>query len=87
MIMIKTLLYTGIRISELINVKISDIDFESCQIRINKGKGGKNRIVPFPFSFREILSMYVTQVQAKNPYIFLSLHGKNLSLIEEFVRF
>jgi len=65
MVMIKTLLYTGIRVSELIRVKISDVDFERCQIRINQGKGGKDRVVPFPMSFREILSMYVTQIQGK----------------------
>jgi integrase/recombinase XerD len=65
MVMIKTLLYTGIRVSELIRVKISDVDFERCQIRINQGKGGKDRVVPFPMPFREILSMYVTQIQGK----------------------
>jgi integrase/recombinase XerD len=65
MVMIKTLLYTGIRVSELIRVKISDVDFERCQIRINQGKGGKDRVVPFPMVFREILSMYVTQIQGK----------------------
>jgi integrase/recombinase XerD len=78
MVMIKILLYTGIRVSELIRVKISDIDFERCQIRINQGKGGKDRVVPFPIVFREILSMYVT---------FLSHHGRRLILIEESVKY
>lgn len=44
-VMIKILLYTGIRVSELINVKISDVDTNSCQIKINQGKGRKDRIV------------------------------------------
>lgn len=80
MVMIKTLLYTGIRVSELINVKISDIDLERCQIRINQGKGGKDRVVPFPFSFREILSMYVTQIQEKKAvYFFESSWKKSYS--------
>lgn len=70
LVMIKTLLYTGIRVGELIKVKISDIDFDKCQIRINRGKGGKDRVVPFPASFREILSMYVTQIQEKK-YVYL----------------
>lgn len=47
-IIIKTLLYTGVRVSELVKIKISDIDLDSCQIRINHGKGSKDRIVPFP---------------------------------------
>jgi integrase/recombinase XerD len=80
MIMIKTLLYTGIRVGELIKVKITDIDFEKCQIRINRGKGGKDRIVPFPTSFREILSMYVTQIQEKKfVYLFESSWKKAYS--------
>jgi integrase/recombinase XerD len=80
MIIIKTLLYTGIRVSELVNLKISDIDFERCQIRINQGKGGKDRIVPFPFSFREILSVYTAQMQEKQAvYLFESSWKKSYS--------
>ena len=44
--MLETLYGTGIRVSELINIKISDIDFNECFIRIY-GKGSKERIVPF----------------------------------------
>ena len=65
MVMIKTLLYTGIRVSELIRVKISDVDLEQCQIRINQGKGRKDRVVPFPVAFREILSVYIVQSNVK----------------------
>lgn len=80
LVMIKTLLYTGIRVSELIRVKISDVDFDECQIRINRGKGGKDRVVPFPISFREILSMYVTQIQGqKAVYLFESSWKKAYS--------
>jgi len=80
LVMIKTLLYTGIRVGELIKVKISDIDFDKCQIRINRGKGGKDRVVPFPLSFREILSMYVTQIQEKKAvYLFESSWKKAYS--------
>ena len=53
MVLIKILLYTGIRVQELVDLKINDIDFERAQIRINQGKGHKDRIVPFPKSFRE----------------------------------
>ena len=48
MILIKILLYTGARVKELVNMKIDEIDFDRCQIRINEGKGGKDRVVPFP---------------------------------------
>ena len=36
MLIIKTLLYTGVRVSEQINIKISDVDFQQCQIRVNQ---------------------------------------------------
>lgn len=58
MIIIKTLLYTGVRVSELVNIKIDDVDFNNCQIRINEGKGKKDRVVPFPETFKEILAMH-----------------------------
>ena len=56
MVLIKTLLYTGVRVSELVNIQLKDVDFERCQIRINSGKGGKDRIVPFPVAFKEVLA-------------------------------
>ncbi|RCX10435.1 phage integrase family protein [Anaerobacterium chartisolvens] len=34
MLIIKTLLYTGARVSELANIRIDEIDFQSCRIRI-----------------------------------------------------
>ena len=58
-VMIKTLLYTGVRVTELIHIKLSDIDFDRCQMRINEGKGKKDRIVPYPTGFRETLAIHV----------------------------
>lgn len=34
MMIVKTLLYTGVRVSELINIRLSDVDFHYCQIRL-----------------------------------------------------
>ena len=59
--MIKTLLYTGVRVSELVNLHLDDVDYTSCQIRINQGKGRKDRVVPFPESFKELLAMHATE--------------------------
>ncbi len=71
MVIIKTLLYTGVRVSELVNIKLENVDFERCQIRINDGKGGKDRIVPFPISFKEVLALHVDQMsQKKATYLF-----------------
>lgn len=77
MVLIKTLLYTGIRVQELVNVKMEDIDFDRCQIRINQGKGSKDRIVPFPHDFREILILFVNAEQVNGAvYLFESNRKK-----------
>jgi len=72
-VMIKTLLYTGVRVSELIKIKLSEIDFDRCQLRITEGKGKKDRIVPFPNDFKETLAMHAHSVKSKGGnYLFES---------------
>lgn len=65
MIIIKTFLYTGIRVGELVQLRLADVNFDTCQIRINEGKGKKDRIVPFPAAFREILAMHAQLMRQK----------------------
>jgi integrase/recombinase XerD len=78
--MVKTLIYTGVRVSEMINIKISDIDFEQCQIKIMDNKKKKERKVPFPNSFKEVLAIYVENVQEKKGiYLFESSWKKAYS--------
>jgi len=77
MVLIKVLLYTGLRVQELVNIKLQDIDFDSCQVRINMGKGSKDRIVPFPISFRETLMLYWTNEKTSGAiYLFESNRKK-----------
>jgi len=64
-IMIKTLLYTGVRVSELVGIRLDDVDFNRCQIRINRGKGDKDRLVPFPPAFKEALALHANAMRAK----------------------
>lgn len=83
MVIVKTLMYTGIRVSELIHIKLTDIDFNYCQIRINKGKGSKDRIVPFPPFFKELLAMHVDSMKKKQAvYLFESSWRKNIRIGE-----
>jgi integrase/recombinase XerD len=73
MLIIKVLLYTGIRVQELVNIKIEDIDFDRCQIRINQGKGHKDRIVPFPQDTIETLLLFTNTEKSKGViYLFES---------------
>tara|TARA_B110000091_G_C13737177_1_gene441655 strand:- start:59 stop:757 length:699 start_codon:yes stop_codon:yes gene_type:complete len=65
-LIVKTLLYTGIRVSELIKITLDDIDLTECRIRINNGKGDKDRVVPFPESFKEALALHIKQNKKEN---------------------
>lgn len=77
MLIIKTLLYTGVRVSELINIKLTEIDLTTNQIRINQGKGNKDRKVPFPVQFRETLALHIQDMKKKNTkYLFESNRKK-----------
>jgi integrase/recombinase XerD len=73
MIIIKTFLYTGVRVSELVMIRLDDVDYDRCQIRINQGKGEKDRIVPFPKTFKEVLAMHAARMREKHAeYLFES---------------
>ncbi len=77
MILIKTLFYTGVRVSELVAVRLVDVDVERCQIRINQGKGNKDRLVPFPVSFRELLALHIQRMREKQAtYLFESVRKR-----------
>ncbi len=41
MVLIKTLLNTGVRVAELVSIRIDDVDLDAARIRITRGKGGK----------------------------------------------
>jgi integrase/recombinase XerD len=73
MVLIKLLLYTGVRVSELCNIHLSEVDIVECQIKITSGKGHKDRVVPFPPSFKEALAMHMRQLKESGAdYLFES---------------
>lgn len=74
---IATFISTGLRISELRNLKISDVDMERMVIFVDSGKGEKDRKIPFRCSLKIHLDRYVDERRRKQmtcPYFFTSLH-------------
>lgn len=57
-LVVLTLAYTGLRISECLNLTLDDVDFTNGKIYVVNGKGGKNRIVPLAASLIEELQLY-----------------------------
>jgi integrase len=41
-ILLKLLFYTAVRVSELVQIEVGDVDLEACKIFINRGKGAKD---------------------------------------------
>lgn len=82
--MMELLYATGLRISELCNLKITDIDIHNCFVRVF-GKGKKERIVPISDIALEYLQIYINNYRSiilKNvisDYLFISNNQTNIS--------
>jgi integrase/recombinase XerD len=70
-IMLKLLFYTAVRVSELVRIRVEDLDTQQCKIFINRGKGGKDRYILFPRSFGLVLRSHL-KANPKNRYLFES---------------
>lgn len=58
-LMIRLLFFTGMRVSELCNTQVGDVDLDTCRIRVDQGKGGKDRTVLFGKSFAVTLRIHI----------------------------
>ena len=65
MVLVKTLLYTGVRVAELVAIRLDDVDLDACRIRITQGKGNKDRVLPFPTSFKETLVLHMDAMRER----------------------
>lgn len=59
-LMLRLMFYTAVRVSELCNIEVREVDFANCKIRINQGKGAKDRYVLFGKSFATALRTHVS---------------------------
>ena len=83
--MLETLYGCGLRVSELINLKISDLFFEEGFIKIT-GKGNKQRFVPisditqkYILLYRNAIRNHLTIVKGHEDTLFLNRRGKQLT--------
>lgn len=82
--MLELMYSSGLRVSELINASIHDIDTSNCIIRI-MGKGSKERIVPLGDYAIKYIEIYLREYREKltkrelNDYLFLNNHGKKMT--------
>jgi integrase/recombinase XerD len=70
-VMLKLLLFTGIRNAELLQLRLTDIDLHTCQVRVTQGKGRQDRYALFPQSFRGELAQYLERQRTQRAtYLF-----------------
>ena len=82
--MLELLYGTGTRVSELINLKLQNVNMEACFVRIF-GKGSKERVVPMGLYAREKIDRYIKESRPlllkKNvsQHLFISRLGKAMT--------
>ena len=82
--MIELMYATGLRVSELVNLKIHDIDLDMALVK-TLGKGSKERIIPMGDYALYYVKKYLENYRASmlkhdyNDYLFLNNHGKKMT--------
>ena len=79
--MIEMLYATGMRISELVNLKITDVDMQRCVVKV-LGKGSKERLIPFGEQAYEALNNYLSdRDKSSSKEVFLSNRRTKISRV------
>ncbi|MGQ9622640.1 MAG: site-specific tyrosine recombinase/integron integrase [Candidatus Caldatribacteriaceae bacterium] len=79
--LLETLYASGMRVSEIASLKVEDIDFSKMMIRV-RGKGGKERLVPFNEASKKALLSYLkvrSTAFPESPFLFLNHRGNPLT--------
>lgn len=81
--MLELMYATGLRVSELLNLTLNDIDLENCIVRCT-GKGSKERMIPIGEYVLSSMNNYLERrgklyIMKRDEHLFLNNHGKGLS--------
>lgn len=88
--MLEVLYSSGLRVSEIVNLKMSNIYFDIGFLRVT-GKGNKERLVPIGREALKYLKIYLDEVRVHIPiqkgyevFVFLNRRGRNLTRVMVF---
>lgn len=73
----QTLVQTGLRVNELVNLEVKNIDLTNNQALVKEGKGGKDRMVVIGNRLRTQLEIYLAA--KKNRYLFETIRNTKFS--------
>lgn len=81
-LIVEMLYDTGIRRSELVGLKDSDVDYDLAQIKVT-GKRNKQRLIPFADGLKEMMLAYESyrnrEIEMKEDWFFVRKNGAQLS--------
>lgn len=81
-VVIELLYATGIRVSELVNIKVMDLDMNLPGVKV-LGKGNKERFVPFGEFCRQSIEQYLEKFKPlkskSHPYLIVNMKGDPIS--------
>lgn len=91
--MLELLYSSGLRVSELVNLRLNHVDFELEFLRVI-GKGNKERMVPVGSDALKFMKIYIDDIRGKYPhkpvqngfesYVFLNRNGRKLTRVMVF---
>lgn len=88
--MLETLYSSGLRVSELVGLRLSNLHFEAGFLKV-QGKGDKERLVPVGKDALKFIRIYVDEVRVHVPvkpaftnYVFVNRRGEKLSRVMVF---
>lgn len=89
--MIEVLYGCGLRVSELIDLKMSNINFKESYLKV-EGKGDKARFVPLAAYTAELIKLYIKEIRSKykinkkcEDILFLNSRGSSMSRVIVFI--
>jgi integrase/recombinase XerD len=90
-VILETLFSCGLRVSELVGLKISDLHPQSGILKVT-GKGNKERLVPLPSSLSRMIESYLQHSRSEVPLkygeediVFLNRNGRRLTRVMVFI--
>lgn len=85
--MLRLLFFTAVRVSELCNIEVADVDLDTCKIFIRQGKGSKDRFVLFGKSFATALRTHIA-AHPHNRWLFQTKRAAKFSTrrVEQIVK-
>ena len=75
-LIIELFYFTGIRLSELLNIKISDVNFNNSSVKV-LGKRNKERLIPLNFELSQNLKNFISQNNFTK-FLFTDINHKKL---------